>query len=458
MWKLIALIVLLAAAGITWVMAGDQPGPALEIVEPAAVGRSGELALTIDTPGGILNSLEVALIQREVRFPVFALPGDDPSALVRQGEDRLSLSQAIGKERFQGLIEGPLKIVVSASRPVLFGLRQASASVEREIRVRLQPPILGVQSQFHYINHGGSEAVVYRVSPSDAATGVRVGEHEYPGFPAAGAGIEGAEPGLHLAFFSLQWNQDPDTPISLYARDTLGNESSAPFDFRVFAKEFRNSRINLNDRFLSRVVPAILQNSTDFTVENPSDLLASYIRINRDMRRENDAYIASLSEQTAPEILWRGPFKQLVNTAVASGFADQRDYIYDGEVVDHQTHLGFDLASTAAAPVLAANHGRVVHAGWLGIYGNCVILDHGMGLQSLYAHLSAIDVAVGDSVTLDQQLGRSGATGLAGGDHLHFTMLLTGRAVTPVDWWSAQWVEDRILRKFQEAGATAPAN
>ncbi len=458
MWKLIALIALLAAAGTAWVMAGGQPGPALDIVEPAAVGRSGELALTIDTPGGILNSLDVALVQREIGFPVFALPGGDPGALVREGEDRLRLNQPIGKERFQGLTEGPLKIVVSASRPVLFGLRQASASVEREIRVRLQPPILGVQSQFHYINHGGSELVVYRVSPPDAATGVRVGEHEYPGFPAAGAGIQGAEPGLHLAFFSLQWNQDPDTPISLYARDTLGNESSAPFDSRVFAKQFRNSRINLNDRFLSRVVPAILQNSTDFTVENPSDLLASYIRINRDMRRENDAYIASLSEQTAAEMLWRGPFKQLINTAVASGFADQRDYIYDGEVVDHQTHLGFDLASTAAAPVLAANHGRVVHAGWLGIYGNCVILDHGMGLQSLYAHLSAIDVAVGDTVTIDQQLGRSGATGLAGGDHLHFTMLLNGRAVTPVDWWSAQWVEDRILRKFREAGTTAPVN
>jgi murein DD-endopeptidase MepM/ murein hydrolase activator NlpD len=82
-----------------------------------------------------------------------------------------------------------------------------------------------------------------------------------------------------------------------------------------------------------------------------------------------------------------------------------------------------------------------------------VILDHGMGLQSLYAHLSSIDVSVGDVVPLDAQLGRSGATGLAGGDHLHFTMLLHGRAVNPIDWWSPQWVEDRILRKLDEAGS-----
>jgi murein DD-endopeptidase MepM/ murein hydrolase activator NlpD len=92
-----------------------------------------------------------------------------------------------------------------------------------------------------------------------------------------------------------------------------------------------------------------------------------------------------------------------------------------------------------------------VHAGWLGIYGNCVIVDHGMGLMSLYAHLSSIDVRDGDAVAKDQMLGRSGATGLAGGDHLHFTMLLSGQAITPVDWWSAQWVEDRILRKLREA-------
>ena len=106
----------------------------------------------------------------------------------------------------------------------------------------------------------------------------------------------------------------------------------------------------------------------------------------------------------------------------------------------------------------AANRGRVFHAGWLGIYGNCVIVDHGMGLQSLYAHLSSIGVKVGDIVELDAELGRSGSTGLAGGDHLHFTMLLSGNAITPIDWWSAQWVQDRvILRKLADAGATLAA-
>jgi murein DD-endopeptidase MepM/ murein hydrolase activator NlpD len=460
MWKVLTLLIIVAAAagaGAAWVMAGQAPGPVIEITGPDAVGQTGELTLTITTPRRELRRLDITLTQGDTTLPVFSLPGGDVSRLVETGDDGLRFTAPIGKQQFDALTQGPAEIAVTAVRPVLFGYREAASTVTHDVDVRLAPPILGVQSQFHYINHGGSEMVVYRVTPADAESGVRVGKYEYPGYPASGAGIEGADAALRVAFFALLWNQDENTPISLYARDTLGNEASATFDYRVFSKEFRHSRIQLSDRFLQRVVPPILQNSPDFRVDDPSDLLASYLAINGRMRKQNAEYIASLSEKTAPKILWHGAFKQLVNTAVESGFADQRDYIYDGKVVDHQTHLGFDLASTAAAPVLAANSGRVVHAGWLGIYGNCVIIDHGMGLQSLYGHMSSLDVRAGDMVDKDQQLGRSGSTGLAGGDHLHFTMLLSGHAVTPIDWWSSQWIEDRITRKIREAEDNATA-
>ena len=452
MAKIIAIVLGLAAAGglTVWVLAGRAPGPQIEIVQPAVVGQVGELAVTIETPGGHLDSLEITLEQDGVTMPVFTLAGGDASGLAVEG-DAVRVTRPVGKRAYPDLKAGRAEITVTAVRPVLFGYREASASAVGEIEVRLNPPQAGALSQFHYVNHGGSEAVVYRVNPADAESGVRVGEHEYPGFPAAGAGIATSDPGLRIAFFALLWDQELNTPITLFARDALGNESATGFDYRVFPKSFRASRIEINDAFLARVVPAILQNSSDFRVDDPADLLASYLRINRDMRRENNTRIAALAAETAPEILWEGPFKQLINTAVESGFADQRTYFYAGEEIDHQVHLGFDLASTVAAPVVAANRGRVVHAGWLGIYGNCVILDHGMGLQSLYAHLSSIEVNAGDMVETDHRLGRSGATGLAGGDHLHFTMLLNGNAVTPIDWWSAQWVQDRVLRKIDEA-------
>jgi murein DD-endopeptidase MepM/ murein hydrolase activator NlpD len=456
MWKvLIVLLALGIGAGVLWVNAGRAPGPAIEIAGPAVVGQTGEIEVTVTAPGGELTALLVRLEQNGSESAVYSLAAETAAELRRPTEDSVRIVKPTGKRVVPSLEQGTARVTVTAVRPVLFGFREASATATRDIEVRLAPPQVAVLSQFHYVNHGGSELVVYRVTPADAESGVRVGDVEYPGFPASGAGIPDTDPALRVAFFALLWNQDRNTPIGIYARDSIGNEGRGAFDYRVFDKQFRASRIEVDDRFLARVVPAILANSPELKVADPTDLLAAYLEINRNLRRINNETITALAQETAHEILWRGEFKQLINTAVEAGFADQRTYFYDGGEIDRQVHLGFDLASTAAAPVLAANRGRVVHAGWLGIYGNCVILDHGMGLQSLYAHLSSVTVNIGELVEKEAELGRSGATGLAGGDHLHFTMLLNGNAVTPVDWWSGQWVRDRVLRKLTEAGAPA---
>jgi hypothetical protein len=458
MWKiLIALVVLGVGAAALWVNAGRADGPGIEISGPEVIGQTGEITVTVTAPRGALTSLDVSLSQGDSKTPVFSLTPQSAADLRLDG-DRVTVTRPTGKRVVPVLKSGMAEITVSAVRPVLFGLRQAAATATRSVQVRLAPPVIAVLSQFHYVNHGGSEMVVYRVTPPDAESGVRVGDYEYQGFPASGAGIPGNDPGLRVALFALLWDQDVNTPISIFARDSIGNEGTGSFDYRVFDKQFRTSKINLDDRFLARVVPPILQNSTELHVDDPNDLLASYLAINRELRRINNDTITKLSHETAPEMLWRGAFKQLLNTAVEAGFADQRTYVYKGQDVDHQVHLGFDLASTAGASVRAANRGRIVHAGWLGIYGNCVIIDHGMGLQSLYAHLSSIGVSVGQMVERDAEIGHSGSTGLAGGDHLHFTMLLGGNAVTPIDWWSAQWVQDRITRKLVEAGAPAGAS
>ena len=166
----------------------------------------------------------------------------------------------------------------------------------------------------------------------------------------------------------------------------------------------------------------------------------------------NAAAIAALAKKTSASKLWNGPFTQLGNSKVEAAFADHRTYVYKGKEVDQQVHLGFDLAVTSRVPIVAANAGTVLNASWLGIYGNCVIIDHGMGVQSLYGHLSSFDVKVGDTVTKGQTIGRSGMTGLAGGDHLHFTMLVNGQMVNPVEWWDPHWIDDRVQRKLGEAG------
>jgi murein DD-endopeptidase MepM/ murein hydrolase activator NlpD len=445
------LAVLLIAAGVTWHVSGRAQGPKIAFLQPTdLIGQTGELLLNVNAPQAKLNRLDITFQQGAQMLRIFDLAHPTDATVVHDGNN-LQIGRSIGKQSLPQLEAGKLTIDVTAARPVLFGLREAVTTSRREVDVHLSPPTIAVESKFHFINMGGSEMVVYRVTPVNAISGVRVGDQEYPGFPASGARVSPADPGLRVAFFALLWNQDSNTPIQLFAHDAVGNESRASFDYRVFPKKFRDSRIALDDRFLTRVVPAILDKSMDLKVDNPSDFLGSFLRINSDLRHANNDTIRALARASEPKIIWDGPFRQLVNTAVEGGFADQRTYAYQGRVVDHQVHLGFDLASVTNAPVQSANTGRVAFAGWLGIYGNCVVVDHGMGVQSLYAHMSNIVVKPGGLVSTGQVLGYTGSTGLAGGDHLHFTMLLGGNPVTPMDWWSGKWVHDRILRKLQDA-------
>jgi len=152
--------------------------------------------------------------------------------------------------------------------------------------------------------------------------------------------------------------------------------------------------------------------------------------------------------KTEEAMLWKGAFIR-PKTKNEAFFADRRTYTYNGKTVDEETHLGFDLADREHMPIVAPNSGKVIWAERLGIYGNCVVLDHGYGLQTIYGHMSQIDVKVGDSIAKGQKMGLSGQTGMAGGDHLHFSMQIDGAQVNPIEWWDEHWIHDRILSKLQ---------
>ena len=453
------VLVLLAvvAAGGAYLYAGRMSGPAIDISKPDKfVGTATPLEVAVATPGGTVSALQIVFEQNGKQTPIYTQGAGGSGTAPQVSGDKIVVSRELGKQTVPDIKSGAARIIVNTARPVLRGMRTIQSSAAKDVQVRLERPRVSVVSTFHYINQGGSEMVVYRVSPEDVESGVRVGDIEYPGFPASGAVVEGikiADPALRVAFYSLLYDQKPDTPMRVFARDAAGNSARADFDFRVFPKAFKKSRIELDDKFLDRVVPAILEGTSE--VKPEGDTLAKFLVINSELRKKNAEKIASFAKQTSPEMLWGGVvFHPFTNSAVESAFADQRTYIYKGKDVDQQTHLGFDLASLAGNPVVAANRGKVLYADELGIYGNCVIIDHGMGVQSLYGHLSSIGVKAGDMVTKEQVLGRSGMTGLAGGDHLHFTMLVNGRMVNPVEWWDSHWIQDRILRKLRTSGGS----
>jgi murein DD-endopeptidase MepM/ murein hydrolase activator NlpD len=412
--------------------------------------------VTIASPGArYTGDFHIAFEQNGKQTPLASFAQLATAEVKPDGPDRVRISRTFGRETIPDLKSGPARIIVTAERPVLYGLRKTRSTAPRDVQVRLEQPSHAVLSTKHYINLGGSEMVVYRATPADVESGVLVGDIKYPGYPASGAKMDGVhitDPAVKVAFIALRYDQDVNTPMYAYAKDEAGNTARADFDRLTFPKPFKKSRIPLDDKFLERVVPAILETTNEVNPQGTT--LEKFLVLNGDLRRKNAEKIASFAATSAPEIFWGGAvFHPFTNTAVESAFADQRTYVYQGKEVDRQTHLGFDLARVTNSPIVSANRGKVVYAAPLGIYGNCVIVDHGMGVQSLYAHLSSIGVQAGQMVEKEQELGKSGMTGLAGGDHLHFTLLVNGQMVNPVEWWDAHWIQDRIIRKLREASS-----
>ena len=438
----LGVVTLAVVVGLAFFRVGP---PAAIRIEPSlpGIGKRTPITVSVEEPARGLGWVKVELIQgdrshplaerRHVSRPFWAFWGPRVPREVIEVEP--------GRETIDGLREGQATIRVTAERAPTWVRHPEPAVAETVLPVRLVPPSLEVLSSAVYVAQGGSEAVVYRVGESAVEDGVRAGESWFPG-----AALPGGGPQDRFALFAVPFDLDDQGRIRVVAVDEVGNESNLAFVDRFFEKPFKNDTIQVTDAFMQKVVPAILSQTPE--MKERGNLLDDYLAINGELRAVNAQRLVDLAKDSAQRFLWSEPFLQMPNSQVMSSFADRRTYVYQGRAVDEQDHLGFDLASTSRSPVPAANSGVVVLAQFFGIYGNAVVVDHGYGLMSLYGHLSSIDVAVGDVVARGQTLGRTGETGLAGGDHLHFTMLLHGLPVTPVEWWDGHWIQDRLEAKL----------
>jgi murein DD-endopeptidase MepM/ murein hydrolase activator NlpD len=436
MRRLLLLAVLLVAAALLLARAEPfAPGVTLD-APPAVVGRGSALRIAARDRGSGLASLEVRL-----------LPAGGPAAVVaretyprtswRGGdvhETALTVSLAAA-----AVPEGPATLEVWADDHSWLAALRREPRLVHPLTVDLTPPTLEVLTSRLVGRVGGAESLVYRSGADAARSGVQVGDEFFPGV----AGVF-ADPTLRLALFALP-ERLPDPRPLVAAEDPAGNRRSVAVDIDVRPRRFAEKTLTVDQGFLAAKVPELLQANA---LAPADDLVQDYLRINRDLRAATESRLRQLCRESAPAPLWEGAFLRLPNSAPLSGFADRRTYVHDGQVIDRQTHLGFDLASLARSPVPAANHGRVVFAGPLGIYGSTVILDHGLGLFSLYGHLSEIAATEGAQVRRGAVVGRTGDTGLAAGDHLHFSVMIRGVHVDPIEWWDGHWIRDHVLLRL----------
>jgi murein DD-endopeptidase MepM/ murein hydrolase activator NlpD len=311
------------------------------------------------------------------------------------------------------------------------GLRGNETRLDVSVSIDRKPPRIAVATGLTYVRRGGAGVVVYSLSEAARRDGVQVGEAFFRGFPLGER---------RVVFYAVPTDAPADPSIRLLAEDAAGNVAKSRWPVVLNERALPQANVTLPRRFLDEKVAELARTER---IEAP-DIEQAFHRINTKVRQRNEQQIREIVTDSAPERLWRGAFEQLRNSKVTSRFAEQRTYFIDGKKISEATHFGYDLASTAAAPITAAATGRVAFAGELGIYGDCVILDHGLGVASLYGHLSRLDVAHGDRVERGRPLGLSGATGLAGGDHLHFAMLVGGTYVDPLEWWDPKWVKNSV--------------
>ncbi|MGE5235046.1 MAG: M23 family metallopeptidase [Acidobacteriota bacterium] len=440
-------LALAAAVLVVWAAWGALrrgPAPAITIdTSTPAIGKATTVKVHFAEPVGGLGLIRLELIQgdhsvvlAEQRFPRAGAFSPFHGHVTGEG----TLEATAGRQAQEWLQEGDVVLRASADR-MTGPLRSASPVIlEKKLTVRLRPPRLEVLSQQHYVRQGGSGMVRLQVGESAVRSGVRAGTMESLSYPLPGGG-----PGERFALYAIPWELSDGNQIRAFAEDDAGNRVEVPFVTIFKPAPPKSDTITLTDAFLDKVVPAIESETPG--LDTSGTLLDQYLRINRDLRKTDLAKIAELARQSEPRFLWSGAFLQMPNTAKRANFAEERSYTYQGRVVDHETHLGLDLASHANAPVPAPNAGKVVFAGWLGIYGNAVVIDHGYGLMSLCGHMSSVAVTPGEMVTKGQIVGHSGATGLAGGDHLHLEIFLQGKSVDPVEWLDAHWIRDDLGTK-----------
>jgi len=439
-WFTIIVVPSLLVVGALGYLAWRQSVPGIRASldpEPRWIGVKTPLAVDLRAARGGVRSMEIRL---------------------RQGSAKVVVVQ----QAFTGAPTNDQRVALQVTGATL-GLREGAATLEvlardgfwRPIRVDdrpiltapvmldFTPPSLEVVAATRYWAQGGGGLVVLR-SKGASRVAVTVGGLAFRAYPAGPA-----ESNLFVDMVALPWNYEAGSPITAVAQDEAGNVTSRAVAVEVKARRFKTDTIEIKDEFLERKLPELLPERAGTIA--PGDLLAAFLTVNRDRRKQAEEAKRALAAKTQPRPLWEGVFIQPRNTKVFSNFAETRTYRYHGQDVDTQMHFGYDLASVRQSPVPAANSGVVVFAGPLSIYGNAVVVDHGLGLQTLYAHLSSIAVKEGDPVAKEQELGRTGSTGLALGDHLHYEVLINGVSVTPLEWWDAAWIRDHVGRPLREA-------
>jgi len=441
---LLALVGSAVLIALIWTLAvkmeGEKPAVLMES-GPLAIGDSHRFSITVSDAKSGLKKVWVGLL-KDGKESVLIEKEFSPGSLFKRSRVHKESIDIQIEPKKMGIADGEALLRVAVwdfSWKSWF--RGNTVYLEKEVLIDTRPPVIDVLTRRHNIAQGGSGLVVYRVSEPCPVNGVSVGNNFFPGK----AGYF-KDKNVYMTFIALDHTQGKGTEMFVQAKDFAGNSVRKGFPHYIRNRQFRTDSISVSDKFLAWKMPEFEDGGAN---QAGGGQLDKFLRVNRELREESYKKIAGQLKETDPLLRWEGAFGRLPASARKSAFADHRIYNYKGRVIDRQVHQGIDLASLAQSPVPASNKGRVVFQGEVGIYGKTVLLDHGFGLFSMYSHLSSIKVQIDQVIGKGEIIGRTGMTGLAGGDHLHFGVLIHQVFVDPVEWWDSAWIANNVLNKIE---------
>ena len=407
----------------------DLDGPEISISpDNGRISPNAILTIHLKDPAG-LKRLEVGIRKNNVLTPVFKQEFSDKPT---------TCSVDVSFKEVQ-LREGALDLEIRATDASKAGFGQGNTRTELlPFRFDTKPPLISLKTGAPSVRRGGTAVVRYEVDEEVSTSGILIDSYFVP------ATLQ--KDGSYICFFPFPYSmtaQDYKKAVKIMAVDLAGNITQNRLNVLVYERKFKSDKLDLSDDFLSNV-----QSKLSNLAPNATSPLDCYLTINGQERAANARSLMNIGKDTAHAMLWSGVFIRLPRSAARAGFADHRLLFYKGKQVGESYHLGYDFASVRNAEVPAANNGRVVFTGEMGIYGNLVVIDHGLGVMSLYSHLSEILTSTGSIVTKGTIIGKTGTTGLAFGDHLHFGMLVAGIEVTPLEWIDHKWIRDNITSRL----------
>lgn len=330
----------------------------------------------------------------------------------------------------------------------LWGLFMGN-STEEEITLVIDQrrPVLSVIASSYKIQKGGSAIVIFKASDPHMES-LKIQTNYGKTFIAQPF----YKPGYYASL--LAWPVQAESfSATVVARDKAGNETKSSVPVRLKDHLYKVSNIELSDAFLDGKI-AELANVYQQTV-GVDGRLEQFRIINEKVRADNEKIIHQITSKVSNAMIsdFRpSPFYPLVNGQKVADFGDHRIYSYKGqENVSQAYHMGLDLASVQMGPIKSSNAGAVVFSQPNGIYGNLPIIDHGFGLFTLYGHCSEVSVQEKDRVASEQEIAKTGMSGYAMGDHLHFGILVQGIEVRPEEWMDTKWIADNITSVIDSA-------